>query len=120
MVRTLELRITINRNKCSATAVYLGEAVTIMKGSVINMDPSPYARERLVKEYREDRVVVSDKGVLLRDCTFPSVSAAARFVTGRSENGYDAWKVEGDDTKLGDWLIKAGLREIKKRNGKDS
>lgn len=107
----------IKRGKCSATGLFVEGKVIVEKGSIINMNPSPYARGKLVKEYREDRMIVSEKGVLLKDCIFPSVSSAARFVTGRSENGYSAWKVD-DNASLGEWLEKAGLREVKKRNGK--
>lgn len=86
----------------------------IKKGSVINMNPSQYARGRIIKQYRSDETVVDTNGMLLVDCVFPSVSAAARFVTGRSENGFIAWKVGGELT-LDEWLYNAGMRNKKTR-----
>lgn len=115
MVRALEIQIKIQRDdKCSAVAIYNGEKVIVQKGSIINMNPSPYARGRIIRQYRMDESVVSKEGVVLSDCTFPSVSSAARFVTGRSENGYNAWKVDDNQT-LNAWLAKEGFRIIKRR-----
>ncbi|WP_026663954.1 DUF4357 domain-containing protein [Butyrivibrio sp. AE2015] len=79
------------------------------------MDYSTHARGKLIKEYRDNNEIVSKEGVVLKDCIFPSISYAARFVTGKSQNGYDTWKVN-DTTTLGEYLIDAGIRKIKRRN----
>ena len=91
--------------------------MSIMKGAgitTINVDPSPSARGKIIKKIRSDRTIVSEKGVLLSDCVLPSVSAAARFVLGKSVNGYSHWMVD-DKTSLGGYLVEKGIRTVRKR-----
>ena len=98
----------------SAEATYQEDVVIVRKGSVTNTNPAPYSRGKVLRAYRNDRNIVSEGGIVLQDCVFASVSAAARFVSGRSENGYTSWKV-GDET-LDKWMTDRGLRDKKCRH----
>ena len=46
---------------------------------------------------------------IIKECVFTSPSTAAQFVTGRSTNGYDTWKIE-KKKNLGKYLEEHGLR----------
>ena len=52
---------------------------------------------------------MDENGNILKNCEFTSPSTAAQFVTGRSTNGYEAWKVE-KKLSLGQYLKDKGLR----------
>lgn len=111
----LKVELHSINNNCYAKAIYNDGNITIKPNSQINMNAASYAKGKLVKKYRNDREYVCERGNVIKECTFPSPSAAARFVTGRSVNGYDIWKtVEG--LSLGNILIEMGIRQPAKRS----
>lgn len=75
-----------------AEALYDGDKITIQRGAKINPIDSFPKMSGAIKKMRCDRNVVSNEGVLLVDLSFESLSTAAQFVTGRSVNGYIAWR----------------------------
>lgn len=75
-----------------AEATLSDRKTTVLKGARINLvDSFPQMSQSLL-QLRKDRTVVSAEGELLKDITFASPSTAAQFVTGRSVNGYIAWR----------------------------
>lgn len=93
-----------------AEAIYDGEKMVVKAGGKVSADFAAHIRGgSTAKKYREDPCFVDAKGNIIKDCVFSSPSTAAQFVTGRSTNGYEAWKV---DTKksLGAYLKENGLR----------
>ena len=62
-----------------------------------------YRRTR--KSFITDRTFEERDGefVFTRNCSFPTVSAAAAVVKGMSETGRTAWKVEGEQTTYAEW-----------------
>lgn len=72
-----------------AEATMDGNEIVVKKGAKINpVNTFPQMSQVL----RGDSSVVSEDGILLKDMTFYSPSTAAQFVTGRSVNGYIAWR----------------------------
>ena len=93
-----------------AEAVYEGESITVLPGGSISTDFAAHIRGgKKAKSYRDNAEYVNGEHKILKKCTFSSPSTAAQFVTGRSTNGYVAWKVEGKQN-LGDYLKEKGLR----------
>lgn len=91
-----------------AKGIYTPEQTTVLKGSVINTAFSTSEKFKgsdLVLSIRNNHAIVDEKGVVLKDCTFSSPSTAAQFVTGRSSNGYIAWRVD-ESTNLKRFLGK--------------
>ncbi len=108
----MEIKMVINNKsgKFYANAVYDGKLVVVKKGGVVNQNFAESIRGGILsKQYRANRNYVSESFEILKDCTFKSPSTAAQFVTGRSVNGYNAWKVE-DGKTLGKYLKENGLR----------
>lgn len=78
-----------------ATAIYNNGHVTVLKGSKINMlSNNGLKPDSDATNKRNNLSIVSSEGVMLDDITFPSLSTAACFVTGRSANGMITWKTE--------------------------
>ena len=78
-----------------ANAEYDGNKVVVFKGSKINTTPGDgFNPSPEIKKIRDDIEVVDMNGVLLKDVSFSSLSAAATFVTGRVANGKMAWKTQ--------------------------
>lgn len=108
----MDIKVTIApRNaSCYAEAEYSENAFTVKKGGRINLDFAAHIRGgKIAKKYRNDPAYVGKDGTIIKDCVFTSPSTAAQFVTGRSTNGYDAWKVDSK-TNLGKYLSEKGLR----------
>ena len=101
----------INKSgRYAANGIYDGEKVIVKKGGFVNPDFAASVRGgRLSKQYRADRNYVSEKFEIVNDCVFTSPSTAAQFVTGRSVDGYNAWKVSYSKS-LGAYLQEKGLR----------
>lgn len=79
-----------------AVGDYDGKGIKVLKGSKINPVDS-YARMSIqVKSYRHNPDIISKDGELLQDVCFLSPTSAAIFVTGRSVNGFIAWRVEDE------------------------
>lgn len=77
-----------------ANGVFDGTSVTVKKGSKICLTDSYADMSLRVKSKRRDCELVGDDGIVKQDITFESPTAAAQFVTGRSVNGYVAWRPE--------------------------
>ena len=75
-----------------AEATYDENQTIVLKGSRINPVDSFPGMSETIKGLRGDNTIVSDDGLLLKDLPFKSPSSAAQFVTGRSVNGYIAWR----------------------------
>lgn len=82
------------KNTHYATAEYQNGRIVISKGSRINLNESFPGMSGSIRCMRNDREVVDENGVLLQNLEFQSVSSAAVFVTGRSVNGYIAWRID--------------------------
>lgn len=73
---------------------YDGKGIMVLKGSVINTIDTYPKMPTAIKSWRHNSELVSESGEVQRDIYFSTPSAAAVFVTGRSSNGYIAWRVE--------------------------
>jgi len=94
------------KNTHYAEGNYENGKVTVLKGSRIFLSNAEYMNaESSVFVLREDRTLVDADGVVLRDITFESPTTAAIFVTGRSVNGYIAWRPD-DKMSLKAYLTK--------------
>lgn len=81
------------KNTHYAEGYYENGKVTVLKGSRVFLNNAAYMNgETTVFALRKDRALVDVEGVVLRDITFESPTTAAIFVTGRSVNGYIAWR----------------------------
>ena len=90
---TLYLHTTSRDNSFIAEAIYIDGRVTVKKGSKIKLNYSaPFKSTGVVLKTINNPTIVNEKGILLQDVTFNSVSTAANFVTGRISNGMIAWK----------------------------
>ena len=77
--------------------------VTVFKGSKINpVDSFPKMSSDALKA-RKDLSIVDANGNVKKDVIFNSPSTAAQFVTGRSSNGYIAWRPD-DKMSLKEYL----------------
>ncbi len=93
-----------------AEAIYEGETITVLPGGTISTDFAGHIRGgKKAKTYRENPEFVDTDRKILKECPFTSPSTAAQFVTGRSTNGYEAWKVEKKKS-LGTYLKEQGLK----------
>ena len=90
------MKVTLkSQNKTHyAQGEYDGKGIVVLKGSVINPIDTYPKMPVLVKNYRHNREWVSEDGKVLKDIYFSRPSAADIFVTGRSSNGYIAWRIE--------------------------
>lgn len=106
----IKVSISNHDGSCKAEAIYAGDKITVLKGGKISQDFAAHIKGgTFSKKMRENKEVVDSNGIILQDCEFSSPSTAAQFVTGRSTNGYSAWKVD-KKVKLGDYLKSKGLR----------
>lgn len=78
-----------------AYAEYNNGVVTIKGGSKINRkNASRFKPPKRIAELRENDLLFCNSNVLKKDLSFPSLSTAATFVTGRIANGNIVWKTE--------------------------
>lgn len=95
---------------CYAEGIYSEENFVVKKGGKVSENFADHIRGGdTAKSYRNNSKYVNEDGTILADCEFKSPSTAAQFVTGRSTNGYEAWKVDERKT-LGAFLKEKGLR----------
>ena len=109
----MKINVTLKQRATDifAEAVYEGETITVLPGGMISKDFADHIRGgRKAKSFRDNPEYVDKSRKIIKKCVFTSPSTAAQFVTGRSTNGYDAWKVE-DKKSLGDFLKEKGLRD---------
>ena len=107
----MKVKVTLKQRTADvhAEAIYEGEIITVLPGGIISEDFADHIRGgRKAKSFRENPEYV-ENGKILKECVFTSPSTAAQFVTGRSTNGYEAWKVE-EKKSLGDFLKEKGLK----------
>ncbi len=101
----MKLILKSKKNLHYAEAEWDGEQIIVLSGSKINpMLAFPQMSEE-IKHMREDRKIVNEQNELLVDVRFTSPSSAAQFVTGRSVNGYIAWRPD-DKMSLKEYLKK--------------
>ncbi len=94
-----------------AEAVYEGEKITVLPGGKISSDFASHIKGGTkAKGFRDNPEYVDKDHKIIKECVFSSPSTAAQFVTGRSTNGYEAWKVENKKS-LGNYLKEKGLRD---------
>lgn len=106
----IRVYISTRGNACYAEAVYSGDVITVLPGGKISSDFAEHIRGgKEAKEKRNNPDYVDKSGRIIRECEFTSPSTAAQFITGRSTNGYGAWKVE-KKISLGEYLKSEGLR----------
>jgi len=92
---SIEVYLTNKDQSYAAQGTYTEEKFVVKKGSKIRLDFAEHIRGgRKAKSYREDPKFVDNDGNVLIDCEFGSSSTAAQFVTGRSTNGFVAWRVD--------------------------
>ena len=111
----MEFKVFNHGRSCHADGIYSDGKVTVLKGSKLfincNNKFNKYAKAFALRNNAE---VVDTEGVLLKDCTFTTPSAAAVFVAGSSRSGNTFWKVE-EGVSLGTYLEKKGIIERKRR-----
>ena len=90
----MKLVLKSKKNTHYATAEYFDSKIKITKGSRINLYDNFPGMSNTIRNMRNNRRFVSENGELLQDMVFSSVSSAAVFVTGRSVNGYIAWRID--------------------------
>lgn len=108
----MDIRIYIKQkhSDVNAEAIYQECKTVVLPGGTISKDFAEHIQGgKKAKSYRNNSEYVNEDGVILKKCEFTSPSTAAQFVTGRSTNGYTAWKV-GEKKSLGDYLKEKGLR----------
>lgn len=109
----MKIKVTLRQRSTEvfAEALYEGETITVLPGGMISKDFADHIRGgKMAKGYRDNPEYVDKSGKIIKKCEFSSPSTAAQFVTGRSTNGYEAWKVE-DGKSLGAYLKEKGLRQ---------
>ena len=82
------------KNTHYASGTYDGKTIVVKKGSKINPNLQFEDMPQRILELRNDTNVVDSKGVTIIDIEFSSPTSAAQFVTGRSVNGYIAWRID--------------------------
>ena len=88
-----------------AEAEWNGEQIIVLSGSRINPIVAFPQMSEEIKRMRNDSTIVNEKNELIVDVKFTSPSSAAQFVTGRSVNGYIAWRPD-DKMSLKEYLKK--------------
>lgn len=105
----IEITLRPRSNNCSETAEYYGDSIVVKAGGEISEDFAKHIRGgRSALQYRNNPEYVQGRRII-KDCVFKSPSTATQFVTGRSTNGYEAWKVDSNKS-LGVYLKEQGLR----------
>lgn len=90
---TLELHAVSRDNLYEATATYNDGTVIVKKGSRIRTEEwGKYRPKAGIAKMRADKQLVDEKGILLKDVSFNSLSTSASFVTGCTSNGMLRWK----------------------------
>ena len=108
----MEIKVYLKQRSSDvfAEAIYNGDTITVLPGGIISDSFASHIREgQKAKGFREDPEFVGANRKILKACPFTSPSTAAQFVTGRSTNGYEAWKVD-KKTSLGAYLKEQGIR----------
>lgn len=111
----MQMKIFNHGRSCHADAVYSEGKVTVLKGSKLFIETNnKFNRYAEAFALRNDKMVVDSEGILLKDCTFKTPSAAAVFVAGSSRSGNTFWKVD-NGLSLGKYLEDKGLKKAKSK-----
>lgn len=70
----------------------------VLKGSKVSETISHAPTFRGAKSIEKSRVGTVENGIVMRDVAFKSCSTAGNYVTGRSTDGFSAWKVKNGQT----------------------
>lgn len=106
----IKLTISTRSKDVYAEAVYDGKIVKVLPGGRISEGFAEHILGgKKAKSFRDDTEYVDENRKIIKECIFNSPSTAAQFVTGRSTNGYEAWKVDKKKS-LGKYLEEKGLR----------
>ena len=112
----MEVKVFNHGRSCHVDGIYSDGEIVVYKGGKIFADcNSKFSKYAEAFEMRNDPEIVNKDGVILKDCTFKTPSAAAVFVAGSSRNGNDFWKVAAG-VSLGKHLEELGVRERRKRS----
>lgn len=89
------LQSDVHNYNASGTYDTVTGNVTIFKGSKIRVRPEhKYKRNQQAEAYRNDRKIVSNENILLKDIILTSPSTASQFVVDASSDGLNFWKTE--------------------------
>lgn len=88
----IELVLKSKKKLHYAEAIMDDKKFIVKAGAKINPVIAFPQMSKEIVAMRKDRAIVSEDGRLLKDMMFNSPSTAAQFVTGRSVNGYIAWR----------------------------
>lgn len=92
-MKKIDVYMIGKRGNYNAKAIYKDGRLTVLEGSKIKeKSKTVYKRNKQALSYREDKTIVNDELVLLKDVTFNSPSTAAQFVVDSSRNGWKDWK----------------------------
>ena len=106
----VKVYLAMRATDVKAEAIYEGDTITVLPGGTISADFADHIQGgRKAKSFRNNPEYVDSDRNIIKECVFTSPSTAAQFVTGRSTNGYEAWKVEKKKS-LGTYLKEEGLR----------
>ena len=108
----MEIKVSIRTRsgESYANGIVKEDKFVVLSGGKISKDFAACIRGgRKARSYRGNREFVDENRNIIKDCEFASPSTAAQFVTGRSSNGYEVWKVEKNKS-LGKYLEELGLR----------
>ena len=90
----MKITLKSKRNTHYAIADFENGIVTVLKDSKICLPTAFNKMSRDAYDARKDSSLVNEKGVVLKNIQFKSVTTAAQFVTGRSVNGLIAWRID--------------------------
>lgn len=111
----MKFKIFNHGRSCHADGIYSDGKVTVLKGSKLFINcNNKFSRYAEAFALRADAKVVDAEGILLKDCTFNTPSAAAVFVAGSSRSGNTFWKMN-DGLSLGAYLEEKGVITRKKK-----
>ena len=106
----IKIYLRSKTNSVFAEALFEDGKTTILPGGKVSKDFAEHIRGgKTARSYRNNPEYVNEEGLILRECVFSSPSTASQFVTGRSTNGYETWKVENKKS-LGTFLREQGLK----------
>jgi len=101
------IKVVLNSRKGEhyAEGIYDNGKLTVIKNSKLNPNMAIYyySAAKNIIAIRENRELVNNEGIVIKDIIFNSPSTAAQFVTGRSVNGFISWRPD-DKMSLRDYL----------------
>ena len=105
--------IAQGKGHCAEMLIDTSGNFVVLKGSrarIIETDSFQEAYRKIRKSFLKDGTFKERDGayVLTKNCSFTSVSTAARIVKGMSATGNSAWKVKGEKTTYAQWEASQG------------